>query len=85
MDAGECHGLFEVYGYNTTSKRCEPFYYGGCGTENEFEYEAGCKRVCIDKKPCGPMPRLEKLKPLCRYIAVYDELECPSRSVVCDK
>uniref|UniRef100_A0A915HMY0 BPTI/Kunitz inhibitor domain-containing protein n=1 Tax=Romanomermis culicivorax TaxID=13658 RepID=A0A915HMY0_ROMCU len=50
MDDGECHGLFEVYGYNTTSKRCELFYYGGCGTENAFEYEAGCKRVCIDKK-----------------------------------
>jgi hypothetical protein len=44
---GDCRGYFERYFYNSSSKQCEKFIYGGCnGNENNFETIEKCLNKC---------------------------------------
>ncbi len=44
---GPCRGLFQRYYYNTVSKKCEQFNYGGCQANlNNFETIEACKSAC---------------------------------------
>ena len=48
VNTGNCAGEYPRWFYNTTSKQCERFLYGGCGgNENKF----GKLKECINK--CG--------------------------------
>ena len=50
--SGPCYAYFESYFYNSTSKRCEKFVYGGClGNENRFETEELCDQRCGQSLP----------------------------------
>ncbi|XP_044525654.1 tissue factor pathway inhibitor isoform X3 [Gracilinanus agilis] len=50
QDSGICRALLLRYYYNSTSKRCEPFKYGGClGNANNFESLEECKNICEDE------------------------------------
>nr|XP_039258637.1 papilin-like [Styela clava] len=52
---GPCKANMPRYYYNTESKRCERFIYGGCqGNENNFKTLKKCQRTCghdICKQP----------------------------------
>ena len=46
-ETGPCLAYFRHYFYNTTSKQCEQFIYGGCrGNENNFETVEECEANC---------------------------------------
>ncbi|KAL0859211.1 hypothetical protein ABMA27_011028 [Loxostege sticticalis] len=47
IEPGPCYGYFEVYGYNTTTEKCELFIYGGCeGNDNRYETIGECQQAC---------------------------------------
>ncbi|XP_028514961.1 tissue factor pathway inhibitor [Exaiptasia diaphana] len=50
-DPGPCFGSLEHYFYNTETRNCEPFPYGGCqGNANNFEDLNTCQQIC---DPCS--------------------------------
>uniref|UniRef100_A0A8D0B7Y3 Protein AMBP n=1 Tax=Salvator merianae TaxID=96440 RepID=A0A8D0B7Y3_SALMN len=52
-DAGPCLGMEVRYFYNTTSKTCETFFYGGClGSRNNFRSERACLQTCRTEAAC---------------------------------
>ncbi|XP_069673465.1 papilin isoform X4 [Periplaneta americana] len=45
--SGECHNYTERWYYDSYHIRCTPFYYGGCGgNENNFQTMQDCQRRC---------------------------------------
>nr|Q9TWG0.1 RecName: Full=KappaPI-actitoxin-Avd3b; Short=KappaPI-AITX-Avd3b; AltName: Full=Kunitz-type serine protease inhibitor kalicludine-1; Short=AsKC1 [Anemonia sulcata]AAB35413.1 kalicludine 1, AsKC1 [Anemonia sulcata=sea anemones, toxin, Peptide, 58 aa] [Anemonia sulcata] len=47
MDVGRCRASHPRYYYNSSSKRCEKFIYGGCrGNANNFHTLEECEKVC---------------------------------------
>ncbi|XP_077192224.1 eppin-like isoform X2 [Paroedura picta] len=45
---GNCKAMFSRFFYNVSSRKCEPFVYGGCGgNKNNFETEDECSRTCV--------------------------------------
>ena len=49
-DEGNCEAYAELFFYNSTSKACEEFIYGGCGGNgNRFYSEKECYKKCGDK------------------------------------
>ncbi|KAL3870490.1 hypothetical protein ACJMK2_038545 [Sinanodonta woodiana] len=54
-DPGPCNGYFPAYFFNSTSKRCEKFIYGGCqGNKNRFYSLADCVNTCRQRwRACG--------------------------------
>lgn len=47
-DPGPCYAAITRYFYNTVSKRCELFVYGGCeGNANNFPSKQKCERICL--------------------------------------
>ncbi|XP_060076821.1 uncharacterized protein LOC132556426 [Ylistrum balloti] len=45
---GPCRGAFPKYGYDTASKACKEFLYGGCdGNANRFDSKELCENSCI--------------------------------------
>ncbi|CAG2120158.1 unnamed protein product, partial [Medioppia subpectinata] len=48
-DTSLCRAYFNEYYCNSTSGRCEPFIYGGCGANNNhFETHELCLDLCAD-------------------------------------
>ncbi|ETE58538.1 hypothetical protein L345_15738, partial [Ophiophagus hannah] len=48
QDKGPCDTLQPRWFYNSRSKRCERFYYGGCyGNDNNFKEFNECERHCV--------------------------------------
>eukprot|EP01130_Rhizamoeba_saxonica_P002401 TRINITY_DN12204_c0_g1_i1.p1 TRINITY_DN12204_c0_g1~~TRINITY_DN12204_c0_g1_i1.p1 ORF type:complete len:457 (+),score=140.61 TRINITY_DN12204_c0_g1_i1:23-1393(+) len=44
---GPCEAAIQAWFYNTKTKSCEEFQYGGCeGTGNNYESEEACKKSC---------------------------------------
>ncbi|KAK3605897.1 hypothetical protein CHS0354_017800 [Potamilus streckersoni] len=54
-DPGPCKGYVPAYFFNSTSKRCEKFIYGGCqGNKNRFYSLADCANTCRQSsRECG--------------------------------
>ncbi|XP_016046532.1 tissue factor pathway inhibitor isoform X2 [Erinaceus europaeus] len=51
-DPGICRGYLTRYFYNSQSKKCERFKYGGClGNRNNFESLKDCRNTCEDTLP----------------------------------
>lgn len=51
-DSGVCLAYIPRYGYNSDTKKCELFIYGGCpvrGNTNNFLTKGACERTCIPK------------------------------------
>ncbi|XP_072492830.1 PI-actitoxin-Axm2b-like isoform X2 [Notamacropus eugenii] len=47
-DQGFCRGYFLRWFFNTTSRNCETFIYGGCGgNSNNFHSKLQCIGKCI--------------------------------------
>lgn len=54
---GECHNYVERWYYNTNEKRCRPFYYGGCGgNDNNFANQEACLQRC-EQPQTTPTPQ----------------------------
>ncbi|KAK6752874.1 hypothetical protein RB195_003961 [Necator americanus] len=48
---GPCRALMIRWGFDQDSKKCIPFFYGGCGgNRNNFETEKECKERCVVKE-----------------------------------
>ncbi|KAK8775050.1 hypothetical protein V5799_010417, partial [Amblyomma americanum] len=55
-DSGPCLAYMPMWYFNTLTKTCEEFVYGGCGgNENKFRTFADCDNKC--KKFLGVIPR----------------------------
>nr|CUU99114.1 hypothetical transcript [Hymenolepis microstoma] len=56
-DMGPCSDYVLRYTFNSSTGRCEMFYYGGCeGNENRFESLEDCQRRCessVSRDPCA--------------------------------
>ncbi|XP_069110582.1 actinia tenebrosa protease inhibitors-like isoform X2 [Argopecten irradians] len=47
---GPCRASFPKFGYDTASKACREFLYGGChGNDNQFDSMQQCENRCIPK------------------------------------
>nr|XP_023970041.1 papilin-like [Chrysemys picta bellii] len=60
-EPGPCQAYMTRYFYNSVTKKCEEFRYGGCqGNENRFASEVECLKTCgqpeICKLPMEPGP-----------------------------
>lgn len=54
-EEGPCDQWTLQFYYNADAKRCENFYYGGCGgTGNRFETETECQAICISRYDPSP-------------------------------
>ncbi|EYC31476.1 hypothetical protein Y032_0004g2174 [Ancylostoma ceylanicum] len=50
MDVGLCRASLPRFFYNSTSRKCEEFIYGGCGgNKNNFDDENECRKKCMRK------------------------------------
>ena len=45
-EGGPCKALFERYYFDPVSKKCRPFFYGGCDGVVPFETLEACKSQC---------------------------------------
>lgn len=73
MISGPCNSSSEAYYYNSDTKRCERFLYGGCmGNTNRFETFDQCVQVCIYQETaldqCDQPPAPGKFKLLYLFI-----------------
>lgn len=49
---GPCEGYYPRYAYNSKTKSCQSFNYGGChGNNNRFESNDECEAVCTEDDP----------------------------------
>ncbi|KAM7535079.1 hypothetical protein Aperf_G00000094537 [Anoplocephala perfoliata] len=66
MDSGPCHEPMLRYAYSPSSKRCQPFTYGGCqGNANNFETEEECKRRCESSGSTSSSGRRDQSGDIC--------------------
>uniref|UniRef100_D1FPW2 Single Kunitz protease inhibitor n=1 Tax=Simulium nigrimanum TaxID=683695 RepID=D1FPW2_SIMNI len=62
MNEGLCRALAKRYYYDSATRSCKQFYYGGCeGNANNFESKRECAEKCI-KKPNGVLIKTRKRK-----------------------
>jgi hypothetical protein len=46
-EAGNCKAVITKWFFNSSSNECQPFYYSGCGgNNNQFNSKAECLSVC---------------------------------------
>ncbi|XP_078018487.1 actinia tenebrosa protease inhibitors-like [Epinephelus lanceolatus] len=68
-ETGPCKAHIEHYFYNSTSKSCEKFVYGGClGNQNNFKDETECMQRCHPEEICVKAPETGPCK---AYIERY--------------
>lgn len=61
---GECYNYTERWYYDSQASRCKPFYYGGCGgNNNNFESQAACQRRCESHRPPPQVDRPAPVQP----------------------
>ncbi len=50
-DRGPCKGSFEAYYFDSKSRHCKAFIWGGCQGEVPFETQQDCERTCFTPLP----------------------------------
>ncbi len=51
-EVGQCRAHLSRYYFNSSTKVCEKFYYGGCsGNSNNFFTKLACENKCLPKSP----------------------------------
>ncbi|UYV78374.1 hypothetical protein LAZ67_16001118 [Cordylochernes scorpioides] len=72
-EVGMCRAQIPRWFYNSQRHQCEPFYFGGCGgNDNNFESKAACEARCPDLVMC----------PWATVTGRYDVEPC-SRTLAC--
>ncbi|VDI13304.1 Hypothetical predicted protein [Mytilus galloprovincialis] len=47
---GPCYDFTMKHFFNTSSSKCEPFWYGGCkGNQNNFQSDEECQAACVQE------------------------------------
>uniref|UniRef100_A0A4W3I7C0 BPTI/Kunitz inhibitor domain-containing protein n=1 Tax=Callorhinchus milii TaxID=7868 RepID=A0A4W3I7C0_CALMI len=47
METGPCRGMFLQWWYNSKTRKCTQFVFGGCrGNQNKFETKKECEATC---------------------------------------
>ncbi|KAJ7381019.1 hypothetical protein OS493_004614 [Desmophyllum pertusum] len=60
---GVCLGYFPKWFYDSESRKCKPFIYGGCqGNANNFESDEECKKTCSVDVVCKLQPEVGRCK-----------------------
>ncbi|XP_046586723.1 papilin isoform X2 [Neodiprion lecontei] len=51
LDPGPCNGLFPRFFYDSKTRECHSFMYGGClGNGNRFTFQYECESVCVHRE-----------------------------------
>ncbi|XP_049527144.1 boophilin-H2 isoform X1 [Dermacentor silvarum] len=80
-NSGFCRAMQPMWWFNVKSGRCEQFFYGGCGgNENKYETKEQCEENCLAEKPLlRPYPRVEPL------LGMTEDFASASVASVCHK
>ncbi|KAL7376148.1 hypothetical protein ABVT39_001986 [Epinephelus coioides] len=79
-ETGPCKAFIERYFYNSTSKSCEKFVYGGCGgNRNNFKDEKVCMQRCHTVEFCNKAPETGPCE------AHFERYFYNSTSMICGK
>ncbi|KAK9405044.1 kunitz/BPTI-like toxin [Crotalus adamanteus] len=85
-ETGPCKGRIPRFYYNSASKQCQQFIYGGCGgNANNFETKDQCHYTCVEKRgvcPQGPQQQGQQDKIPCRENCKND-WKCPGQQKCC--
>lgn len=61
QDKGPCKAIIKSFSFNSETKKCEPFNYGGCGgNENNFASEAECAKKCNHRMTNESVDKVDK-------------------------
>ena len=53
-ETGPCRAYFPSFFYNSETKQCESFVYGGCrGNGNRFSSKSECEEKCLNQGTYG--------------------------------
>ncbi|CDW58606.1 Serine protease inhibitor 2 [Trichuris trichiura] len=53
-EAGNCRARHQKWFFKPQTRKCETFYYGGCGgNSNNFDSKQQCETVCLDELTCN--------------------------------
>ncbi|XP_037577290.1 boophilin-H2 isoform X3 [Dermacentor silvarum] len=80
-NSGFCRAMHPMWWFNVESGRCEQFFYGGCGgNENKYETKEQCEENCLAEKPIlRPYPHVEPL------VGMTEDFASASVASVCHK
>ncbi|XP_026579465.1 kunitz/BPTI-like toxin [Pseudonaja textilis] len=85
-EPGPCRAKITRFYYNSDSKQCEKFIYGGCqGNANRFRTYDECHRTCVEKPgvcPLGPQQQQQQQKLPCLEKCQHD-WNCPGEQKCC--
>ncbi len=64
LAVGDCDDSVRRYYYDSRARRCQRFFYTGCGgNENNFEEGVDCATACGQAAPCGCVTDDEQCQP----------------------
>lgn len=73
-EAGPCDEYVPRFSFDSETRSCSPFYYGGCeGNGNRFISQFECESVCISQEEPSSSNNKGNLTSLI-FIIVFDEL-----------
>lgn len=73
---GDCRGAFQKFYYDSVSRICREFTYGGCeGNANRFSTMVECESICIHHEEPVQPGNDTSLSSLCKY-SQYSSSTC---------
>ncbi|CRL07350.1 CLUMA_CG020329, isoform A [Clunio marinus] len=76
-DPGSCDEYVILYTFNSTSRQCKRFYYGGCdGNDNRFNSQDECESTCLSPEVDSRV-QPERERDCDQYIRHCESLRCP--------
>ncbi|XP_026549126.1 kunitz/BPTI-like toxin [Notechis scutatus] len=80
---GPCRATITRFYYNSDSKQCEKFTYGGChGNANNFETKDKCHYTCVERPGVCPKPDPDVFT-IC-LVRCESDWKCPGKQKCCN-